>query len=132
MIPTTKKYFAFNLKFFLLFTAIFLIEIIIAMYIHDSIIRPFGGDVLVVVLISAFVHSFLNTNYRYIAIGVLIFFTIEILQAFHFANRLGLDQNKIMRIALDSTFSCYDLLAYFIGFLICLEPRFNKIMKARD
>jgi hypothetical protein len=124
--PDTTKPFAFNLKFSLLFIAVFITEILIAMYVHDSIIRPFGGDVLVVVLIYAFVRSFLNTNYFYTAIGVLVFsFAVEISQAFNLVKMLGLQHNKIMRIALGSTFSYYDLLAYFIGFFICLkiEPR---------
>ncbi len=85
-----------NLKFLFIFLAIFLLEILIAKYLHDAFIRPFGGDVLVVVLIYAFFRIFLKTNNNSrLALGVLIFsFVIEFLQAIHYVNRLGLQDNK--------------------------------------
>nr|WP_315422187.1 DUF2809 domain-containing protein [uncultured Pedobacter sp.] len=111
----------FNSKFLFIFLAIFLIEILIAKYLHDAFIRPFGGDVLVVVLISAFFRIFLTTNNKRLALGVLIFsFVIEFLQAIHYVNWLGLQDNKFWSIVLGTYFSVYDLLAYFIGYLICL------------
>ncbi len=122
MLTNTTKPFSFNFKFLLLFILIFIVEVLIAIYLHDPIIRPFGGDVLVVILVYAFVRSFLNTNYKKIAVGVLLFaFVVEISQAFHFVNLLGLEHNTILRVALGSTFSYYDLLAYVIGYLICLQ-----------
>jgi len=114
--------FTFNIKFFILFIVIFLVEVFIAKYMHDRFIRPFGGDVLVVVLMYAFFRSFLRVDYKKIAIGVLLFsFLIETLQAFHYAARLGFADNRVMNIILGSSFSWYDMLAYFLGFLICLR-----------
>ncbi|QDW26623.1 DUF2809 domain-containing protein [Pedobacter sp. KBS0701] len=111
----------FNLKFLFIFLAIFLIEILIAKYLHDAFIRPFGGDVLVVVLIYAFFRIFLTTNNKRLALGVLIFsFVIEFLQAIHYVNWLGLQDNKFWSVVLGTYFSVYDLLAYFVGYLICL------------
>jgi len=110
-----------NLKFLFVFLAIFLTEILIAKYLHDAFIRPFGGDVLVVVLIYAFFRIFLITNNKRLALGVLIFsFIIEFLQALHYVNWLGLQDNKFWSIVLGTYFSVYDLLAYFVGYLICL------------
>jgi hypothetical protein len=92
---STTKPFTFNFKFFLLFIIIFVVEILIAMFLHDSLIRPFGGDVMVVVLMYTFVRSFLNTNYYYTAIGVLLFsFAVEVSQAFNLVKHLGLESNK--------------------------------------
>ncbi|KQR72339.1 DUF2809 domain-containing protein [Pedobacter sp. Leaf176] len=111
----------FNLKFLLIFLAIFVVEILIAKYLHDAYIRPFGGDVLVVVLIYAFLRIFLKTNYRKLALGVLVFsFIIEFLQAIHYVDWLGLQDNKFWSIVLGTYFTVYDLLAYFVGYLICL------------
>ena len=111
----------FNLKFLLIFIGIFIVEILIAKYLHDAYIRPFGGDVLVVVLIYAFLRIFLKTNYKKLALGVLIFsFVIEFLQLFHYVNWLGLQDNKFWSVALGTYFNVYDLLAYFVGYLICL------------
>ncbi|PWS27441.1 DUF2809 domain-containing protein [Pedobacter yonginense] len=113
--------FTFNTKFLLLFLVIFIIEILIAKYLHDDYIRPFGGDVLVVILIYAFLRTFLNTNFKMLALGVLIFsFIIEGLQAIHYVNWLGLQDDKFWSTVLGTYFSVFDLLAYFVGYLICL------------
>ena len=63
-----KPLFAFKPKYLLLCVFIFCIEVLIAKYMHDQVIRPFGGDVLVVVLIYAFIRSFLNINYKKISL----------------------------------------------------------------
>jgi hypothetical protein len=111
----------FNSKFLFIFLAIFIIEVLIAKYLDDAFIRPFGGDVLVVVLIYAFFRIFLKTNNKKLAFGVLVFsFTIEFLQALHYVNWLGLQNNKFWSIVLGTYFTVYDLLAYFVGYLICL------------
>ena len=111
----------FNLKFFFIFLAIFIVELLIVKYLDDAYIRPFGGDVLVVVLMYAFFRIFLETNYKNLALGVLIFsFVIELLQATHYVNWLGLQGSKFWTIVLGTYFSVYDLLAYFVGYLICL------------
>lgn len=111
----------FNLKFLIIFLVIFIVEILIAKYLDDAYIRPFGGDLLVVVLIYAFLRIFLKANNKWLAFGVLIFsFIIEFLQAAHYVNWLGLQNNKFWSVVLGTYFSIYDLLAYFIGYLICL------------
>ncbi|MCX3265891.1 ribosomal maturation YjgA family protein [Pedobacter agri] len=111
----------FNLKFLIIFIAIFIAEILIAKYVHDAYIRPFGGDVLVVVLIYAFLRIFLKTDYKKLAFGILIFsFIIEFLQALHYVEWFGLENNKFWSIVMGTYFSVYDLLAYFVGYLICL------------
>lgn len=113
--------FTFNFKFLFLFISILLIEILIAKYLNDAFIRPFGGDVLVVILIYSFFRIFLKTNNKRLALSVLIFsFIIELLQATHYVNWLGLQNNKFWTVVLGTYFSVYDLLAYFLGYLICL------------
>jgi hypothetical protein len=111
----------FNSKFLFIFLAIFVIEVLIGKYLHDAFIRPFGGDVLVVVLIYAFLRVFLKTNNKKLALGVLIFsFVIEFLQSVHYVAWFGWENNKLMSTIMGTSFSMYDLLAYFVGYLICL------------
>jgi uncharacterized membrane protein len=111
----------FNSKFLFIFLAIFVIEVLIGKYLHDAFIRPFGGDVLVVVLIYAFLRIFLKTNNKKLALGVLIFsFVIEFLQSIHYVTWFGWENNKLMNTILGTSFSVYDLLAYCVGYLICL------------
>lgn len=97
---------------------LFLVEIFIAKYVHDSIIRPYGGDFLVVILIYCFVKSFVDSPVLKTAIGVLLFsFLIEILQWFQLVDKLGLGHIKWARIVIGTAFSWEDILAYTLGIL---------------
>ena len=116
------KFITFNKTYFAYFVIIFIVEIFIAKFLTDQFIRPFVGDVLVVVLIYCFFKSFLSISYKTIAIGVLIFACcVEVLQWFQLVKLLHLENNKIMRIAIGSVFDYKDLLAYGIGYFICLK-----------
>ncbi len=111
----------FNPKFLIIVIAIFIIEVLIGKYLNDPFIRPFGGDVLVVVLIYAFLRTFIHTNNRKLALGLLLFAClIEFLQKLNYVAWFGLENNKLMCTLMGTSFSVYDLLAYFAGYLICL------------
>ena len=113
--------FAFNKKYLVLAVILFLIEIGIALFVTDKLIRPFVGDVLVVLLIYCAVRTFLKVDYLRAALGVLIFaFAIEILQYFDYVRLLGLEQNRVLSVALGRTFEWLDFAAYLVGFLIIL------------
>ncbi len=109
----------FDKKSFIIAIIIFLIEVIIALYIKDKIIRPFVGDILVVIFMYYFIKAFINTKAIYIAIFTLIFsFVVEILQYFNFVEMIGLGHNKVARIIIGTSFSWIDLLCYFVGFIL--------------
>lgn len=111
----------FNSKFLFISLAIFIVEVLIGKYLNDPFIRPFGGDVLVVILIYAFLRTFIQTNNRKLAFGVLLFAClIEFLQKLNYVAWFGLENNKLMSTLMGTSFSVYDLLAYFVGYLICL------------
>ena len=108
--------FRFQRNYFLLTLLLFLIEVLIAAYVHDAIIRPYVGDFLVVILLYCFVKSFWNGPTLVVAISVLLFsYTIEILQYFHWVNLLGLQHSRIATIVLGSSFEWIDLIAYTAG-----------------
>jgi ABC-type Fe3+-siderophore transport system permease subunit len=124
--------FTFNKKYFYFTLLLFLIEICIAVFINDTFIRPFIGDVLVVILIYCFVRAFWNIQSSIIALSVLAFsYIIEILQYFNFVKKLGLQNNKILAVALGSTFDWKDIIAYTIGIIVVLwlENRTNTKVK---
>ena len=109
----------FDKKSFIIAIIIFLIEVIIALYIKDKIIRPFVGDILVVIFIYYFIKAFINTKAINIAIFTLFFsFIVEILQYFNFVEMIGLGHNKAARIIIGTSFSWIDLLCYFVGFIL--------------
>lgn len=117
----------FNLKSFVVFLIIFIVEVIIAIYIDDNIIRPYGGDVLVVILMYYFVKTFINTKHIYLIIGVVLFaYLIELGQYFRLVEILNMQDNKIMRTVVGSSFSWVDLMAYTIGGVICYLVDKNK------
>lgn len=114
MITFNKKYFGFTIL-------IFLIEVLIALYVNDSFVRPYLGDVLVVILIYCFLKSFLKLSVLTAAIAVLVFsFTIEFLQSLNIVEKLGLEKSKIARTVIGTSFSWIDLLTYIIGITIVL------------
>ena len=111
----------FNKKYFLLTILLFLIEVLIALYIHDKIIRPYIGDVLVVILIYCFCKSFCKISNIALAINVLIFaYFIEFLQYLNFVKWLGLSSNKLANVVIGNSFSWVDILCYTIGIAIVL------------
>ncbi len=114
--------FTFNKIYLLLTIIIFFTEVLIALFVKDKFIRPFIGDVLVVILIYCFLRIFLNINHWKIAIGVLLFaFSIEILQYFDYVKLLGLENNRFFSIVMGRTFEWLDFAAYFTGFLLIIS-----------
>jgi len=88
---------------------------------HDMIIRPYGGDFLVVILIYCFVRSFINTAAVPTAIAVLLFaYAVEISQYFHLVNVLGLERSSLAKALLGTSFSFIDLLMYTLGTITIL------------
>lgn len=117
----TKVKFRLDLKSFLCFLLIFVIEVIIALFVKDSIIRPYGGDILVVILMYYFFKSFVKMNPLPLALGVLLFaYAVEIGQYFNLVEILNMQDNPIMRIVIGSSFSWGDMVCYTLGAIICL------------
>ncbi len=114
----------FNKHYFLLTVLLLVIEILIAKFAHDQIIRPYIGDILVVMLIYCFVKSFLNIAVLPTALSVLAFsYIVETLQYFNVVGRLGLGHSRMAQIIIGTSFAWMDMVAYTlgIGLVIYLE-----------
>jgi len=108
--------FRFNKKYALFFTALLLIEIIIAVYVKHETIRGTFGDVLVVILIYCFIQAFFNFDKKKTIIGVGVFaFLVEISQAFHLIEKLNLKDNPFATAIMGTSFEVNDLWAYAAG-----------------
>lgn len=119
--------FRFDKKSFIIFLIIFIIEVIIALFVNDSIIRPYGGDALVVVLIYYFIKSFVQTKAPYLAIGVVLFaYLVEVGQYFRLVELLSMQDNEVMRTVIGHSFSWGDIVAYTIGGIACYLIDRNK------
>jgi len=121
-----------NFNYLALTFVLFVTEVLIALYVNDSFIRPYGGDILVVMLIYCFIKSFFDIKVWKAAAGVLLFsFAIETLQYFQIVSRLHLENSKIARTVIGSSFSWADIGCYIVGIImvISVEMLFNKEQK---
>ncbi len=111
----------FNRYYFLLALLLLGIEVYIGLYMHDAIIRPFGGDFLVVILLYCLVKGFINFPVLLTAGWVLVFaYVVEISQYFHLVSMLGLQRSKLATLLLGTSFSYIDLLTYTLGILLVI------------
>ncbi|OOQ58005.1 ribosomal maturation YjgA family protein [Mucilaginibacter pedocola] len=106
----------FNKYYFLLAALLFNAEVLIAGFMHDSFIRPYGGDFLVVILVYSAIKAFFKTDVRITALGVLIFsYVVEVGLYFHLIDKLGWRNSVLARNLLGTTFRWEDILAYTLG-----------------
>jgi len=111
----------FNFRFFVSALLLFIVEVMIALFVHDRFIRPYFGDYLVVILIYCAVRTVIKASVLKVAIAVLLFsYCIEVLQYFSIVERLGLTNNELARVVIGYGFEWLDLLAYTLGIVTVL------------
>jgi hypothetical protein len=111
----------FNRNYFALTILLFFIEVYIALFVNDNFIRPYIGDVLVVILLYCAVKSVFNLPVMATALAVLLFsFGIEFLQYANFIEKIGLKTNTLARTVLGHSYSVADLMAYTIGVIVVI------------
>jgi hypothetical protein len=117
----------FNKRYFTLTSALFITEVLIGAFMHDRLIRPFGGDLLIVILIYCFVKSFVNTPWFKTALATLLFaYAVEFSQYLNLLGLLGWQNSKLAAILLGHSFSWGDMLCYTIGTLIVMIIETNN------
>ena len=103
-----------------IFIMLFIVEIYIGVFVHDNIIRPFVGDVLVVCVIYFFIRSFIKKS-RFLAVYIFIFAClIEVGQYFNLVSLLHMENFKVAKIIIGSTFDLNDIFCYFVGTILIL------------
>lgn len=117
----------YGIAFFLLL----LIEVVIAIYVHDSFIRPYIGDMLVVVLLYTAFKIFKPYGVKLLPLYIFLFaIFIECLQFLNIVKILKLENNTFFRIVIGSVFDIKDILSYAIGF-ICIYIYESKSKKSK-
>lgn len=108
-----------RIKYGIAFALLLLIEVIIALYVHDSFIRPYVGDILVVILVYSFTRIFIPEKCRLLPLYVFLFAAgVEVLQYFKLVHVLGLEDNRFLRIVLGSVFDLKDIACYGAGCIL--------------
>ncbi len=88
---------------------------------NDKIIRPYGGDFLVVILLYCLIKSILIADSNRTALFVLVFaYVIETLQYFNIVGILGLGHYTLANVIIGTSFAWLDMIAYTLGVLTVL------------
>lgn len=110
-----------NKNYFFVALIFLLIEVIIAVYVHDAFVRPFLGDMFVVILIYTFLKAFVKIGYLQAALLVFVFaILVEISQHLDLIRILGFQDSGIGKAVLGNSFSWIDILMYSLGILLVL------------
>lgn len=109
------------------FAVILIIEILIALFVRDSFIRPYGGDILVTILLCCFVRMIFMEKIPLLPLWVFLFaVTVEVLQYFDIVSILGLGDIKFFVILIGNSFSFVDIICYAVGcVLFYLREKLN-------
>lgn len=108
-----------RIKYLMGFLALLITEALIALYIHDDFIRPYIGDVLVVIVLYCFVRIFIPNSVKMMSLYIFIFaVSVEILQYFSLVEVLGLENNKFLKILIGSVFDIKDIICYGVGCVV--------------
>lgn len=90
-------------------------EILIALFVRDSFVRPYGGDILVTVLLCCLLRAVFLFWIPYLPLGVFLFAAaVEFAQALGIAKLIPEGWTAV-RIIVGSSFSVWDLVCYAVG-----------------
>lgn len=118
------------MKYLLVFFILLVLEVLIALFVKDRIVRPFIGDILVMILMYTFIRGIIKKPIKGLPVYLFIFAVcVEISQYFHLVDKLNLRSNRIMTIIMGTSFDIKDILCYFAGTIIIIiwERRESKL-----
>ena len=96
------------------------VEILIGLYVHDSFVRPYLGDALVVILIWCVVRIVIPDRCVWLSGAVFLFAVIvEVSQIFPLCDVLGIE-NRLLRTLMGTSFAWGDIAAYLAGCSVTL------------
>lgn len=109
---TNKK----RITYLILTIGFVLVEILIGLFVHDAFIRPYIGDVLVVVILYCFARIIFPDRLVFMSLFVFLFAVgVEISQYFNLVSLLGFNKTGIFGILLGATFDWIDIICYAVG-----------------
>jgi hypothetical protein len=101
-----------------IFALLLLVEIGIALFVHDNFIRPYIGDVLVTVLLCCLCRVVIPQGVPALPIYVFFFATfVELAQYIDIVKLLGWQNNALISTIVGRSFSFLDIICYGAGCL---------------
>lgn len=103
-------------NYMLSFFIILIIEIFIALFVHDAIIRPYVGDILVVILMYTFIRGLVRKPIKFLPVYLFLFASaVELAQYFRIVELMNLQHNKVISIIIGTSFDIKDILCYLVA-----------------
>ena len=111
-----------RLKLRLIYAAAFVVllglEVCIALFVHDSIVRPYVGDMLVTVVVYCAVRIVLPDRFVPLSAAVFVFAAaVELVQLTGLSELFP--EGGLIATVLGSTFDPKDLVCYAVGCIFC-------------
>lgn len=107
-----------RLLFLAAFIFLFIVEVLIALYVHDNFVRPYVGDMIVTVLVWSFARIVFPQKFRLMSLYVMIFATlIEVGQYFNYVDVLGIT-NPVLVTMMGTSFAWADIACYAVGCVV--------------
>ena len=99
-----------------IFALLLLVEIGIALFVHDRFIRPYFGDVLVTVLLCCLCRVVIPKGMPLLPVYVFLFAVfVELTQYVDLVGLLGWEDNTLMATIMGRSFSFWDIVCYGAG-----------------
>lgn len=108
-----------RLFYAIVFLFLLIVEILIALFVHDRFVRPYVGDMIVVVVVYCFVRIVIPERFRLMPLWVFLFAVcVEVLQYFRIVEVLGVEKNAFLRTLIGTSFSWEDIFCYAVGCVV--------------
>lgn len=108
-----------RIKYGIIFVLLLLTEVFIALFVHDKFIRPYIGDVLVVIVLYYACRMIVPDKCKLLPLYIFVFASgVELLQYFNIVKVLGLESNTFLRILVGSVFDIKDIICYGAGCIL--------------
>ena len=105
-----------RIKFFCAFLFLVIVEVLIALFVNDRVIRPYIGDVIVVVVIYCFIRTLVPEKVPMLSLYIFVFSAlVEVAQYYNIVHFLGFGDNAFMSVLIGTSFSWLDILCYAVG-----------------
>lgn len=116
MQKTTKQ----RLFYGAIFALLLVIEVLIALFSHNTFLRSYFGDILVMPAMYFFLRMLFPNACRLLPLYLFLFAVlVEVGQYFDYVTLLGLSHIRFFRILLGTAFSWGDIACYAVGGVGC-------------
>lgn len=111
---------------------VLIIEVLIALFVHDKFVRPYIGDVLVVIVLYTCFRIVVPEKGKLLPLYIFLFASlVEGLQYLRIVEVLGLQDNRFFSVLMGTVFDWKDILCYGVGCVLLgvYELFLSKIRK---